>query len=145
MQELPHRYLAAAVLRPEAHVALSSPGLADLESAPPAEYGGPGDRWSPETLLVAAVADCFVLTFKGIARASKVDWLAVQCDVEGVLDREDGITQFVQFRVKAIVDVPQGADEARVRRLIEKAEQGCLITNSMNARVTLDGEIRVTG
>jgi organic hydroperoxide reductase OsmC/OhrA len=143
MQELPHRYRAAAAAALEGHVELSSPGLVTLESASPAEYGGPGDKWSPETLLVAAVADCFVLTFRAIARASKFDWLSVECDVEGVLDREDKVTRFVSFRINAVLDVPAGADEARALRLLEKAEQNCLITRSLTATATLDADVRV--
>ena len=89
MQELPHRYNVGAAAGPEGPVELSSPGVPDLASAPPAEFGGPGDKWSPETLLVAAVADCFILTFKAIARASRFDWSNLSCQVEGVLDREE--------------------------------------------------------
>jgi peroxiredoxin-like protein len=145
MQELPHHYRAAAAARPDSHVDLSSRGLPDLESASPAEYGGPGDRWSPETLLVAAVADCFVLTFKAIARASKFEWSSVECDVEGVLDREDKVTRFVNFRIRAVLDVPAGTDEGRARRLLEKAEQNCLITSSLTGHATLETEVRGAG
>ena len=54
MQELPHRYSVAAIANPEEAVELQGGGLPSLTSAPPAEFDGPGDRWSPETLLVAA-------------------------------------------------------------------------------------------
>jgi organic hydroperoxide reductase OsmC/OhrA len=145
MQEFPHRYTAAAAAGPEDLVELTSPGLARLQSASPAEFGGPGDQWSPETLLVASVADCFVLTFKAIARASKFEWTRVSCDVEGVLERPEKVTQFVEFRVRAVLDVPAGADEARARRLLEKAEENCLVTNSLKAHPTLDIEVRVAG
>jgi peroxiredoxin-like protein len=145
MQQLPHHYRAAAATGPEDHVELSSPGLATLESAPPAEYGGPGDKWSPETLLVAAVADCFVLTFKAIARASKLDWSSVACNVEGALDREDKVTRFVSLRIHAVLDVPAGTEESRALRLLEKAEESCLITRSLTAPATLDAEVRVAG
>jgi organic hydroperoxide reductase OsmC/OhrA len=145
MQDLPHHYRVAAAAAPESNVELSSHGLDTLESASPAEYGGPGDKWSPETLLVAAVADCFVLTFKAIARASKFDWLAIECDVEGVLDREDKITRFVGFRIDAVLDVPEGADVSRAKRLLEKAEQNCLITRSLTATAKLNADVRVSG
>lgn len=143
MQQLPHRYRVTATGRTAGHVELSSTGLDVLESAPPAEYGGPGDRWSPETLLVAAVADCFVLTFKAIARASKLDWSSVSCDVEGVLDRDGDVTRFVSFTVHALLDVPAGTDEARAKRLLAKAEETCLVTRSLRASPTLDAEVRV--
>lgn len=145
MQELPHHYHAVAAVHAEGPVELSSPGLVTLESASPAEYGGPGDKWSPETLLVAAVADCFVLTFKAIARASKLDWTSVTCDVEGVLDREDKVTRFVKFHIRAELDVPAGTEESRAHRLLEKAEQNCLITRSLTASASLEAKVRVAG
>jgi peroxiredoxin-like protein len=145
MQELPHHYHAVAAMHTEGLVELSSRGLVTLESASPAEYGGPGDKWSPETLLVAAVADCFVLTFKAIARASKLDWTSVTCDVEGVLDREDKVTRFVNFQIRAELDVPAGTEESRAHRLLEKAEQNCLITRSLTAPASLDAKVRIAG
>jgi len=53
MQAYPHHYHSAAYIRTDGNVALESPGLQMFESAAPAEYGGPGNLWSPETLLVA--------------------------------------------------------------------------------------------
>lgn len=143
MQKLPHQYLVVAAANAEGNVDLSSTGLPPLESAPPAEFGGPGDRWSPETLLVAAVADCFVLTFKAIARASKLDWLSISCKVDGVLDRADNITQFTEFRLQVVLDAPPGTDEAKAKRLLEKSESACLITNSLKASPHLDAEVRI--
>jgi peroxiredoxin-like protein len=143
MQDLPHHYRVGAAAIPEGFVALSSPGLARLESDSPAEFGGAGDQWSPETLLVAAIADCFVLTFKTVARASKFEWTSVSCEVEGTLDRKDGRLQFVSYRVRAVLEVPAGTDEKRARRLLEKAEENCLITNSLNGELTLEPEVRV--
>ena len=72
MQAFPHQYAVAESATPADDVALDSAALPSIRSAPPEEFGGPGDRWSPETLLVAAVADCFVLTFRGIAGFSRL-------------------------------------------------------------------------
>jgi organic hydroperoxide reductase OsmC/OhrA len=58
MHPFPHHYYVSAEGNATGAVTLSSPGLATLESAPPVEFDGPGDRWSPETLLVGAIADC---------------------------------------------------------------------------------------
>jgi uncharacterized OsmC-like protein len=89
------------------------------------------------------VADCFVLTFKAIARASKFDWSSVACNVEGVLDRQDDVTRFSSFQIRAVLDVPVGTDEVRARRLLDKAEENCLVTRSLTASPTLDAEVRV--
>ncbi len=132
MQNLPHHYAVTAATSTDGYVDLTSMGLERIESAPPAEFGGPGDRWSPETLLVAAVADCFILTFKAIARASKFDWISLSCEVDGVLDRVDNATKFTGFALRVVLDAPHGTDELKARSLLEKAEHVCLITKSLN-------------
>lgn len=142
MHEFPHRYGVSAAAETDGYVTVSSEGLESIQSAPPVEFGGPGGKWSPETLLVAAVADCFVLSFKAVAAASRFEWTSLQCDVEGTLDRPaDGI-QFTGFRVRAALTIPKGADEARARKLLEKAEHVCLITNSLKAGSVLEASIR---
>jgi organic hydroperoxide reductase OsmC/OhrA len=132
MQPYPHTYEAAAHGAPTGSVAVTSPRLETLSTAPPAEFGGPGNRWSPETLLVAAIANCFVLTFRALARTvADFRWQGLECRVEGVLDRVEGVTRFSRFVTRATLTVAGGADEARARRLLERAEDGCLIANSL--------------
>lgn len=143
MQDLPHHYAATAAATSESTVQLDSPGLEALESAGPAEFGGPGDRWSPETLLVAAVASCFILSFRAIARASKMDWISLQCDVVGDLDKLERKTQFTAFRIRVRLEVPGGIREGKAERLLQKAEHSCLVTNSLKAPSTLDAEVVV--
>lgn len=143
MENLPHHYAVTATASTEGTVDLTSRGLVPIASAPPAEFGGPGDQWSPETLLVAAIADCFILTFKAIARASKMEWDSISCDVEGTLDRVNSVTQFTRFRLQVVLDAPFGTDEQRALRLLEKSEQGCLITNSLTSETHLDAEVRI--
>ena len=100
MHPYPHHYAVQAAATPEGDVPVSSQGLPDLATAPPAEFDGPGDRWSPETLLCAAVADCFLLSFRGVARAAKLPWTSLRCEVRGTLDRVDGKTRFTRIEVR---------------------------------------------
>lgn len=142
MQDFPHFYRVGAAANSVGNVVLSSDGVADLPSAPPAEFGGPGDQWSPESLLIASVADCFVLSFRAIARASRFEWSALDCQAEGTLDRIDRVTQFTELKVIAVLDVPAGSDENKAKRLLEKAEHVCLITNSLKAESHLETTVR---
>lgn len=141
MQGFPHHYTVSAQAAEDGDVTLSAAGLQDIASAPPAEFDGPGDRWSPESLLVAAVADCFVLTFRAIARASKLDWLELTCQAEGELDRVERAAQFTALSLKATLRVSAAVDSDKAERLLHKAEAGCLITNSLKCPVTLDCEV----
>jgi peroxiredoxin-like protein len=141
MQDLPHQYNVSADAEMEGNIALKAVNLPRLISAPPAEFGGPGDQWSPEHLLVASVADCFVLTFRAVARASKLEWSNIESSAVGVLDRVDRLTQFTSFTVSVTLTVPAGTDVDKVQRLLEKSEAGCLITNSLRGGTHLKTEI----
>jgi peroxiredoxin-like protein len=144
MQPFPHHYSVSAAATDQGEVALNADRLPVLVSAPPTEFDGPGNCWSPETLLVAAVADCFVLTFRAIARGSKVQWTRVTCEASGTLDRVDRVAQFTALSVRVSLEVPDGTDEEQATRLLQRAEQNCLITNSLKAPCHLESHIRVT-
>jgi peroxiredoxin-like protein len=141
MEEFPHHYSVSARAGAEGDIGIESDGLPALSTAPPAEFGGPGDRWSPETLLVASVANCFILTFRAVARASQFSWLELDCHAEGVLDKVDANSRFTEFTVRASLRVPADSNEERALRLLALAEKNCLITNSMTADVHLEAEI----
>lgn len=141
MQSYPHQYKVTGHSAPSGDVNLSALGVADLPSAPPVEFDGPGDKWSPESLLVGAVADCFILTFRAIARASQFAWVSLSCEAEGVLDKVEKTTQFTAFNLHARLEVPAGADHEKARHLLEKAERNCLITNSLTAEAHLTSEV----
>ena len=145
MHPYPHVYTAAASGRPEGAVALTSAGLPDIATAPPPDFDGPGGVWSPETLLCASLADCFVLSFRAIARASKLEWSELACRVEGVLERIDGVTQFTGYTTFASLKVAPAVDAAKARKLLEKAEHLCLISNSLRGTRSLVAEVVHSG
>ncbi len=141
MQALPHRYRVKGTGRITGDVELTAEMLPKLRSASPAEFGGPGDRWSPEALLVGAVADCFILTFRAVAGASRLVWISLDCDVTGTLDRSDRVTLFTHFALTAHLVVPVGVDAGQARSALEKAERNCLISRSLKAPVTLNATV----
>jgi len=141
MKPYPHHYSVEATAEPSESVELSAAGLPTLASAPPVEFDGPGNLWSPETLLVAALADCFILTFRAIARASRLEWKRLTCQAGGTLARVDGVTRFTSFQIRAELALPPGGNEETGRRLLDKAERTCLVTNSLAAPVELVAEV----
>ena len=138
MQPFPHQYSVVAKADPQGDVALEGERLSPIPSAPPTEFGGPGDRWSPETLFVAAVADCFMLTFRGIAGVSRFPWVSLECNVTGTVDRVDRVTQFTTLDVRARLRVPAGSKEDQAQRLLGKAEETCLVTNTLKVQPHLE-------
>src|SRR5690606_3526878 len=71
-----------------------------------------------------------------VAAASKLPWIDLECDAEGVLDRVEGATRFTELHLRARLTLPAGGDPERGHRLLGKAEKACLITNSMTPQPT---------
>lgn len=143
MQPFPHHYRARAQGTNDGDLELHGEHLPVLRSASPPEFDGPGDRWSPETLLTAAVGDCLILTFRAVARASRLAWTSLDCDVTGTLDRVDRAPEFVRFDIHARLRLPADADPDIGRKTLEKAERNCLISHSLKATIHLTSSIDV--
>lgn len=143
MKQFPHKYVASVTALPEHHINVQADGLPTFQAAPPEQFGGPGDHWSPEDLLMASVSSCLVLTFRAIAQMSKFEWLELECASTGTLDRIDGTTAFTEIHTKARLTVPPDANVEKARQLIMKAEEACLITNSISASSHCECEVVV--
>jgi peroxiredoxin-like protein len=141
MQPLPHYYDVTVHASAEGSAEITSSRLNPLVSAPPLEFDGPGNLWSPETLFVAAVAACLVLTFRAIANSAKLRWTKFTCDSKGTVDRSDGVTRFIGIQLDARLVLSAGSDAVKARRLLEKAEKACLVGNSLKFVPTLEVDI----
>jgi len=142
MKPLPHQYDVHLTGGPSGYAQLSTPGVPDLRAAAPSDYDGPGDAWSPEHLLLAALQACFLLTFRAIARVSKVEFVALELAASGTVDRQDGITRFTEIVLRPRLTVPAGADRDRALRALEKSEKACLVSASLSTPIRLEPEIK---
>lgn len=141
MQALPHLYRIKAQAKSESYLDVNGENLPPMEVAAPIGFNGPGNIWSPEDLLMSSVASCTILSFKAIARASKLDWVSIECVSEGVLDRVDRKTQFTKITTKAKLTIFNEDDAAKAEKLLHKAEETCLVSNSLTAESLIECEI----
>ena len=142
MASFPHEYKVSTAGGPEGVLPLDSPGLTALETNAPAEFGGPGGYWSPETMLTGAVANCLILTFRALARGQKLEWSNLEVNCAGSVDKTRDGLKFTKFDLDAVLTIGAGADEAKARQVLENAEKYCLVTASLAAETHLNAEIR---
>ena len=145
MTDLPHVYAAKSVGTATGTLRSSGNNLPDITVAPPLQFGGPGDQWSPEDLLMAAVANCFVLSFRAISRASKLVWQSIDCEAVGTLDKVERNILFTNVTTKVKLIIPAVESKERAEKILIKAEQACLITNSMSCDLQLECEVVFDG
>jgi organic hydroperoxide reductase OsmC/OhrA len=123
---------------------LLAPPRAPIAAGPPPQFGGTDQVWSPEELLVGAALACLWTTFEAFARR---DHLAVDRwsgSGAAVLDRAPGVPVFTSLTLRVELAVAAG-DEERARRLVETAEQRCIISNALRVPVTLEVAVETTG
>lgn len=138
MEKLPHFYKVSAECDgSETPVTVTSGASNALLSGAPKQFGGSGEHWSPEDFFVAAVADCFVLTFKAIARGKKLPWHSVKCEATGTLDRVDGKTMFTTIDIRCSL-VIEGDEIEKARDILQQSEQQCLVTNSIASKINFE-------
>jgi peroxiredoxin-like protein len=141
MKPLPHRYEVQLSGGPSGYATISTKGIPDLRSAPPLDFDGPGDAWSPEHLLLAAAEACFLFTLRAVAKASRVDFLALDLSSEGTVDRQDGVTRFTEIVLRPRLTIRPGTDRDRVLAVLQKSERGCLVSASLTTPVRLEPEL----
>ena len=141
MQALPHHYTVTATGKAKGSLSICCDGLEDIQVSPPAQFGGPGDEWSPEDLLMSAVSSCFIFSFRAITAASKFDWVSIECEATGVLDKVERSFKFTDVTSVVKLVIAEGTSVEKAALLLQKAEDSCLINNSLSANCHLEFEI----
>ena len=144
MKPLPHVYDVRLTGGPTGYATVSVSGVPELRSAPPLDFDGPGDAWSPEHLLLAAVETCFLFTLRAVALASRIEFASLELSATGRVDRQDGVMRFTEIVLRPKLALGPGADRDKALRALEKSEKTCLVSASLATPIRLEPEI-VTG
>jgi organic hydroperoxide reductase OsmC/OhrA len=110
--------------------------LAELRVAPPPGLrGGTADCWSPEELLVGAVASCFAITLVAVAEHLELPLHALEVAGTGHLSgRGDGRFGFVAIDVDVTLDVPPETAQL-VHEAIELTKERCIVSAALDTPV----------
>lgn len=141
MKPLPHEYSVQLTGKSSGYAMLSAANAPDLLAAPPVEFGGPGDAWSPEHLLLASVQACFLFTLRAVAQRSGLEFTGLHLDATGTVDRQDGVTRFTDIRLRVRLILPDGTDRDRVRLVLERSKNNCLISSSLSTPISLEVDL----
>lgn len=121
---------------------LRAPQLPPLEVSAPPEFDGREGVWTPEHLYVGAVASCFMTTFLAIARNSRLEFISFAAAANGKLEKLPGAGfQVTEIVLKPRLVIRSAGDLDRARRIVEKAEKSCFISNSIKTAIHVIPEI----
>lgn len=125
-------------------------GFADSESAPvaidfcaPPQFGGIEGYWTPEDLLLAALASCFAITFRAIAGYSKFEYTDLRVEVEGTVSKAESGYGFSEIIFRPTLTIHEEAKRDRALSLLQKTKASCLISKALAATPGLDARVEV--
>ncbi|MGM0545374.1 MAG: OsmC family protein [Bacteroidota bacterium] len=124
---------------------LSSPELDDkLEVATPPQFdGGVEGIWSPEHLFVSSVSSCFMTTFVAIAQYSKLDFEDLKVEAKAKLDKVEGKFMVSEITLKPELIIANEKFSDKAKRIMEKAEEACLITRSIKSKIVFEPKVAI--
>ena len=133
-------------------------GLAKCESSPntihfseAAELGGLQGRWTPEQLLLCALAGCFTTTFNDVARAAKFDYTDLEVEIEGSVRRNRSTgCNFSEILLRPRLTVPSEDQREVGLGLLRRTKALCMISRAITVPQTLEptvesGKVPVEG
>jgi len=124
-------------------------GLAKSESAPnaihftaPKEFGGLEGRWTPEELLLAAVAGCFTTTLRSIA-GDQFDFADLQVEACGTVRKAQSGYGFTEIVIQPTLKIACCDERERALDLLKKAERSCLVSRALGTTLRFEPKIEV--
>jgi len=108
-------------------------------------FNGDGRLPNPEGLLLAAASSCQLLMFLAIAARSRVDVRLYEDEAEAVMPEDAIPVRITRITLRPRIVIGPGGDLDRVRRLVERAHQGCFIANTLNSEILIEPVIEHAG
>jgi peroxiredoxin-like protein len=112
-------------------------------TAPP-QFGGLEGRWTPEDLLMTALASCFTTTFHAIAGYSKFEYTDLAVEAEGTVSKTDNGYCFSEIVIRPSLMIPNEEQRERAVGLLHKAKALCLVSRALATAQKFEARIEIS-
>lgn len=125
-------------------------GIAKSSSAPnaihfssPPAFGGLEGRWTPEDLLLGALASCYTTTFRTLADYSKFEYTDLEVEAEGVIRKAETGYSFGEVVIRSNLTIPREVEQERAIKLLHKTKDLCLVSRALAVQPTFEPVVKV--
>ena len=126
-------------------------GLAKSDTAPnaihfaaPAQFGGLEGRWTPEELMLAAVASCFTTTLRSIARGRQIDFTDLEVEASATVRKMESGYGFSEIALRPTLRIADETERGRALDLLRRAERLCLVSRAFAMPLGFEPQLEVT-
>ncbi|PZE28849.1 MULTISPECIES: OsmC family protein [unclassified Curtobacterium] len=123
---------------------VSAAGKPDLPGSAAQPFRGDADRWNPEDLLVAALAQCHMLSYLHVAALAGITVVEYEDRATGHLDvHPDGSGELTDALLRPVVTILEPDRVADATAAHARASSLCFIARSVSFPVRHEPVIRV--
>ena len=121
---------------------VTAEGNPPIEGSADKPFRGSPERWNPEELLLAALAQCHMLSYLHVAVKNGIVVTGYEDDAIGTMTQVGEGGHFTSVTLRPVVTIAEGDPEI-ARAIHAEASALCFIASSVNFPVRHDPEIRV--
>ncbi|QWT23540.1 OsmC family protein [Subtercola sp. PAMC28395] len=110
-------------------------GKIELPTSADRTFHGDRDRWNPEELLLAALAECHMLSYLHVAVQHGVVVTGYTDSAEGVMEQVGQGGHFTSVTLRPVVTLADPGQAELANSLHHEASQLCFIAQSVNFSV----------
>lgn len=114
-----------------------------IEASADKTFHGDADRWNPEEMLVAALAQCHMLSYLHMAVRAGVVVTAYTDSAVGIMEQKGMGGRFTEVVLRPMVTVADAAMADRALAAHAEAYENCFIASSVNFPVLHEPTILV--
>jgi len=126
-------------------------GLAKSDSAPnaihftaPAEFGGLEGRWTPEELLLAAIAGCYTTTLRAIAGRAQFNFTDLQVEASATVHKAESGWEIAQIVVRPNLKIASANERDQALELLQRAEKLCLVSRAIGTSMKFEPQLEIS-
>ncbi len=124
-------------------IAKSDSAVNALHFTAPPQFGGLEGRWTPEELLLTAVASCYTTTFRAVADCSQFQYADLEVEVTGTVEKVESGYAFRTLATRPVLTITSESDRSRAVRLVAKTQQLCLVSRGLAISHSFEPRIQV--
>jgi len=121
---------------------VSAEGNPDIPASADKPFRGTPERWNPEELLLAALAQCHMLSYLHVAVKNGIIVTDYEDDAVGAMVQEGEGGHFTSVTLRPVVTISRGDPEV-ARSIHAEASELCFIASSVNFPVLHEPVIRL--
>jgi organic hydroperoxide reductase OsmC/OhrA len=100
-------------------------------------------RWTPEELLLAAIAGCYTTTVRAIAGGVQFDFTDLQVEASGIVQKAESGYSFTQIILRPNLKIRSSDERERALELLKRAERLCLVSRALGTTLKFEPQLEI--